>query len=403
MYCIAIGKLTVRKGISMAKSIFNEADKSIKCPYSLKCGACAYAGMSYEGELKVKDAQIKKIFEGITAFPPINGMYRPAYYRNKVHAVVSGNKDNPIITGTYEEGTHNVVAVDECLIEDRQCNEIMATLRRLFVSFKYKPYNEDTKQGFIRHVLMRKGFSTKEVMVVLVTGDIAFPSKNNFIKALLEVHPEITTIVQNVNNMSNSMVLGSRNKTLYGKGYIEDVLCGYRFRISPSSFYQINPAQTEKLYKAAIKMAAITKSDTVIDAYCGIGTIGIVASKNAGKVIGVELNKDAVHDAQINAQLNHIANIRFVNDDAGEFLVDYAADNTADVVIMDPPRSGSTPEFLESLIKIKPSRIVYISCNPETQARDLRVLLDGGYEIKETAAYDLFPHTSHSETVCLLS
>lgn len=386
----------------MAKLAFNETDKSIQCPYSLKCGACTYAGMTYEGELKVKDAQIKKIFKGICDFPHINGMYRPVYYRNKVHAVVSGTKDNPIITGTYEEGTHNVVAVDQCLIEDKQCNEIMATLRKLFVSFKYKPYNEDTKQGFIRHVLMRRGFSTKEIMVVLVTGDVMFPSKNNFVKALLEAHPEITTIVQNVNNMGNSMVLGSRNNTLYGRGYIEDVLCGYRFRISPSSFYQINPSQTEKLYKAAIKMANITKKDTVIDAYCGIGTIGIVASKNAKQVIGVELNKDAVRDASVNAQLNNVSNIRFVNDDAGEFLVDYAASHKADVVIMDPPRSGSTPEFLNSLIKITPSRIVYISCNPETQARDLKVLLKGGYEIKETASYDLFPHTGHIECVVMM-
>ena len=386
----------------MAQSSFNEADRSIHCPYSEKCGACAYAGMTYEGELKVKDAEIKKTFAGICTFPPINGMYRPVYYRNKVHAVVSGDKDHSIITGTYEEGTHNVVAVEQCMIEDKQCNAIMNTLRKLFASFKYKPYDEDSKQGFIRHVLMRKGFSTKEVMVVLVTGDIMFPSKNNFVKALLDEQPEITTIVQNVNNMGNSMVLGSRNKTLYGKGYIEDVLCGYRFRISPSSFYQINPAQTEKLYKTAIRMAEITKNDTVIDAYCGIGTIGIVASKNAGNVIAVELNKDAVHDAKINAELNKVTNIRFVNEDAGEFLVDYAREKRADVVIMDPPRSGSTPEFLNSLLQIQPSRIVYISCNPETQARDLQLLLKGGYQVKETAAYDLFPHTGHVESVVSL-
>lgn len=386
----------------MGKPTYNESDKSIQCPYSFKCGACAYAGMSYEGELKVKNAQIKEIFQGITTFPPIIGMYRPVFYRNKVHAVVSSDKQNPIITGTYEEGSHNVVSVEQCLLEDKQCNEIMATLRKLFVSFKFKPYNEDSKQGFIRHVLMRKGFSTKEIMVVLVTGDIMFPSKNNFIKALLDEHPEITTIVQNVNSMGNSMVLGTRNKTLYGKGYIEDVLCGYRFRISPSSFYQVNPAQTEKLYKTALKMANITAKDTVIDAYCGIGTIAIAASKYAGNVIGVELNKAAVQDAQVNANINRITNIRFINEDAGDFLVAYAKEHQADVVILDPPRSGSTPEFLNSLLVIKPSRIVYISCNPETQARDLHTLLKGGYEITETAAYDLFPHTGHVETVVLL-
>ena len=221
-------------------------------------------------------------------------------------------------------------------------------------------------------------------MVVLITSDIMFPSKNNFIKALLEAHPDITTIIQNVNGMSTSMVLGKRSKTLYGKGYIEDVLCGCRFRISAESFYQINPVQTEKLYKAGVQMANITNKDTVIDAYCGIGTIGISVASHAGKVIGVELNEQAVNDAQVNAKINKIKNIEFVNGDAGEFLVDYAqSKKRADVVIMDPPRSGSTPDFIKSVFKLKPRKVVYISCDPSTQVRDVKMFMKGGYKVKE--------------------
>ena len=231
---------------------------------------------------------------------------------------------------------------------------------------------------------------------------VAFPSKTHFLKVLKEKHPEINTIVQNVNAYNTSMVLGQRNIVLVGKGYIEDVLCGYRFRISPSSFYQINHQQTEKLYKAAINMAEITKKDTVIDAYCGIGTIGIAASGKAGHVIGVELNKDAVKDAEENAKINNIKNIRFVNADAGEFLVEYAAKKKADVVIMDPPRSGSSEEFLNAILKIKPDRVVYVSCNPDTQRRDVEVLLKGGYKVKGCKPFDMFPFTDNTENVIAL-
>ena len=383
---------------------FNENDKSISCSVCQRCGACDYIKVPYEKELSEKKNYINKLFKGICTFDKVNGMYRPAFYRNKVHAVVGLDRDKNIITGTYEEGTHNIIAVDECMIEDSKADEIMATLRQLFKSFKYVPFNEDTKRGFIRHVLIRRGFSTKEIMVVLVTSDIMFPSKNNFIKALRNQHPEITTIIQNINGMSTSMVLGKRSKTLYGKGYIEDVLCGCRFRISAESFYQINPVQTEKLYKAAIKMGNITNKDTVIDAYCGIGTIGISVASHAGRVIGVELNSQAVKDAQVNAGINNIKNIEFINKDAGEFLIEYAqAKGKADVVIMDPPRSGSTPEFIRSVLKMKPRKVVYISCDPSTQVRDVRLFMRGGYKVDSCAWYDLFPHTKHVETVVLLS
>ena len=386
----------------MGSNIYDEKKRVINCESAEKCGSCAYAGMKYDNELKIKQGYVDKLFKDICPVDKITGMYRPVHYRNKVHAVVGEDKNGNIITGTYEENSHNIVPVSDCLLEDSHCSSIIATLRDLFKSFKYKPYNEDKGTGFIRHILLRKGFSTKEIMLVIVTADVAFPSKTHFLKALKEKHPEINTIVQNVNKYNTSMVLGPRNIVLTGKGYIEDVLCGYRFRISPSSFYQINHQQTEKLYKKAIQLADISKNDTVIDAYCGIGTIGIVASKKAGKVIGVELNSEAVSDAKINASINNIKNVTFVNADAGDFLVEYAKNAKADVVIMDPPRSGSTPEFLNSLLKIKPDRIVYISCGPDTQARDIKVLVKGGYKVTACQPFDLFPHTEHVECVTLL-
>ena len=351
-----------------------EEDKTITCSVSNDCGGCCYTKVPYDKTLSLKQKHVTELFRGVAECEKITGMYRPVCYRNKVHAAVGTNRDGRIITGTYKEGTHKIIPVDGCMIEDAQSENILKELRRLFQSFKYQPYNEDTKRGFIRHVLIRRGFSTDETMVVLVTGQVQFPSKNAFIKELLKACPSVTTIVQNINNMSTSMVLGKRNIVIYGKGYIEDVLCSNRFRISPDSFYQINVKQTEKLYKAAIKAAGINKNDTVVDAYCGIGTIGITAAKYAGKVIGIELNPKAVEDAQVNAQINNIKNIRFFEGDAGDFLVEYARNKKADVVIMDPPRSGSDEAFLKSLIKIKPRSIVYISCNPDTQIRDVKKL-----------------------------
>ncbi|MDO5382166.1 MAG: 23S rRNA (uracil(1939)-C(5))-methyltransferase RlmD [Eubacteriales bacterium] len=386
----------------MPSCSYDEKNKTINCCHSLKCGSCVYSGMKYENELKVKQDYVSKLFKGVCNVEDIVGMYRPIYYRNKVHAAVGQDKNGNIITGSYQENSHKIVDTGECLIEDKVCKDIIITLKQLFKSFKYKPYNEDTGKGYMRHILLRRGFSTKEIMLVLVTGDNTFPSKNAFVKVLMDKHPEITTIVQNINSSNTSMILGKISKVIYGKGYIEDVLCGCRFRISASSFYQINPQQTEKLYKTAIKMADITSKDTVIDAYCGIGTIGIAASKKAGKVIGVELNSEAVKDAEINAEINNIKNISFVNEDAGKFLVDYVSKHKADVVFMDPPRSGSSKEFLDSLGIIKPKRIVYISCNPETQRRDVEVLMKYGYEVKKMVPFDMFPHTEHVECVTLL-
>ena len=331
-------------------------------------------------------------------------MENPYHYRNKVQAAFALDRHSNIISGVYQSSSHKIVPVTVCMTEDEKADEIIGTIRRLLKNFKLRPYNEDTGRGFLRHVLVKRGFKSGQIMVVLVTGTRDFPKKKDFVATLLKIHPEITTVVQNVNNQKTSMVLGNRSEVLFGDGYITEQLGDFSFRISPKAFYQINPIQTEVLYNTTLEFAGLTGNETVIDAYCGTGTIGIFASPKAKKVLGVELNPDAVKDARVNAKLNSAENTEFYNADAGEFLADTAASNEKyDVVIMDPPRSGSTVKFLKSVVKLAPKTVVYVSCNPETLARDLMFLVRNGYKVKKIQPVDMFPHTNHVETVVLLS
>ena len=379
-------------------------EKVTKCSVSKKCGSCQYQGVPYKEQLAAKQKRMKKLLGKFANVKPIIGMDDPFYYRNKVHAVFDRDKKGNIICGTYEAKTHKVVPIEECMIEDRISQEIIRTIRDMLKSFRIKTYDEDTGYGLLRHVLVRRGFSTDEIMVVLVIGSPIFPSKNNFVKALRKKYPQITTVVLNVNDKKTSMVLGERDIVIYGKGYIRDTLCGCTFRISPQSFYQVNPVQTEILYKTAIEYAGFGRKETVIDAYCGIGTIGLVAAKRAKNVIGVELNPDAVRDARINAKENKITNARFYQGDAGEFMENMAENGEhADVVFMDPPRTGSDKKFMSSVIKLNPSRIVYISCGPETLARDLEYLTKHGYDVRKIQPVDMFSFTDHCENICLLT
>lgn len=376
----------------------------VKCKTSKKCGGCQYQGMEYPQQLRRKQKKTEDLLKKFGKVSPVIGMEQPYFYRNKVHAVFDRDRKGNIISGIYEANTHHVIPVEECLIEDEKCQEIIRSIRGMLKSFKIKTYDEDTGYGLLRHVLVRRGFQTGQIMVVLVIGSPVFPSKNNFVKSLRKTYPEISTVVLNINDKKTSMVLGERENTIYGPGYIRDILCGCTFSISPKSFYQVNPVQTEILYQTAIEYAGLTGKETVIDAYCGIGTIGLVAARKAGKVIGVELNKDAVRDARINAKENAIKNARFYQGDAGDFMVSMAdAGEKADVVFMDPPRAGSTQEFLSSAVKLQPSRIVYVSCNPETLARDLKYLVKNKYQVKKIQPVDMFPFTEHIETIVLLS
>lgn len=378
--------------------------KGNACPLYKKCGGCQLQNMTYEQQLSFKQAKTIKYLGKFCHVEEIIGMAEPYHYRNKVQAAFGTTRGGKIISGVYQSSSHNIVLVDECKLEDRTADKIIVDIRNMLPKFKLTAYNEDTGRGFLRHVLVKRGFVTNEVMVVLVTGSSIFPGKKEFVKALLNAHEEITTIIWNINPAKTSLVLGKREEVLYGSGYIEDILCGKRFRISAKSFYQINPVQTEKLYSTAIDFASLTGKETVLDAYCGIGTIGLVAIDKAKQVIGVELNSDAVKDAIVNARLNSADNIRFYCADAGEFMTDMArAREKVDVVFMDPPRAGSDIPFLKSVVTLAPKKVVYVSCNVETQARDLIFLCRNGYSVKKIQPVDMFPHTSHVECVVMMS
>lgn len=374
------------------------------CPVSSKCGGCQWINRSYSEQLEAKSTRFRRLMEPYCRPEPIIAMDDPAHYRNKVHAVFGEDRRHNAISGTYEAKSHRIVPIDSCLIENQKADEIIVSIRGLLRSFKIRPYDEDTGRGLLRHVLVRVGHATGQIMVVLVLGYPVMPSKNNFVKALLKIHPEITTMVINVNDRDTSMILGEREQVIYGKGYIEDELCGMTFRISPKSFYQVNPVQTEKLYAKAMEYARLTGKETVLDAYCGTGTIGMIASRQAGNVLGVELNRDAVRDAVSNAKRNGITNVRFYQKDAGEFLLEMAEEGAKlDVLFLDPPRTGSSEAFLNAAAKIGPERIVYISCNPDTLAEDLKVLVKKGYKTEKCVAVDMFPYTDAIEAVVALT
>ena len=380
----------------------NDTRERQECPYHKKCGGCEYSGIPYEEQLQKKEKRVAKLLREFGKVEPIVGMSYPYYYRNKVHAVYAQKKNGEVICGTYEKDSHRVVDIESCLLENKGSTAIIRDIRGLLRSFKIKPYNEDTGYGLLRHVLVRHAHATGEVMVVLVLASPVMPSKNNFVKALRKMHPEITTVVLNINGRNTSMVLGEQEKVLYGKGYIVDELMGMRFRISAKSFYQVNPIQTKHLYQGALDMAGLTGKERVLDAYCGTGTIGLIASRDAKEVVGVELNRDAVRDAITNAKTNQVKNICFVCQDATEYICKAAEKKeNFDVVLMDPPRAGSTKEFIDSVIALAPERVVYVSCNPQTLARDLK-WFRRGYKVEKMRPYDMFPLTDHCEVVCSL-
>lgn len=383
----------------MAKSESN----NLICPYRKRCGGCQLLNMSYAEQLSHKQKTEIRLLGSFCHVDEIIGMKTPYHYRNKAQYAFSyyGGK---ILCGVYQSSTHRVVDIDSCLITTEKADEIAQTVKKLTKSFKLKTYDEKTGQGFMRHVLVKTGFRSGEIMVVLVTGTQEFPKKRSFVNALLKAHPEITTVVQNVNNRFTSMVLGDKSTVLFGDGKITEELCGLRFRISPKAFYQINPMQTEILYSKALEFAAFKGDETIIDAYCGTGTIGLIASKSVKKVIGVEINPDAVRDAKENAKINGIKNAEFYTADAGEFMTALARQGEKiDAVIMDPARAGADVPFLSSLVSLSPKKIVYVSCNPETLARDLRYLVKNGYKVKKIQPVDMFPHTEHVETVVLMT
>lgn len=372
------------------------------CRCFKRCGGCQL-DRPYKEQVQWKQEKAERMLSKFCEVQPMITMEDPYNYRNKVQTVYKMNQSKQIISGVYQSSTHGMIAIDDCFLESDKSHRIVSTLKKLMKSFRIMPYNEQTGKGLLRHTLIRTAEATEQVMLVLVTASPVFPSKNNFVKAIRKEHPEITTIVQNICTANTPLILGKRNIALYGKGYIEDVLCGCRFRISPESFYQVNYIQTEKLYSEVVRIADVKKGTRVIDAYCGTGTIGIICAENGAETIGVELNHSAFKDAVTNAKLNKLDNIRFFNADATEFICELAENGEkADVVILDPPRAGSTEDFISSVGKLLPERVVYVSCKIETLERDLKLFKKQGFNAEYIQPVDMFPHTTGIETVVLL-
>ena len=380
-----------------AKSIY------FRCPHAKVCGGCQLLQYPYQVQLQKKQAWVESLLSSFCSVDPIIGMETPAHYRNKVHAVLSVNRNGLPVSGIYASGTHRVIPVKHCLIEDEKADEIIQSIVGILPAYHWSVYNEYTHRGLLRHIVVRTSRTTKQIMVTLIATSVDFPNQEAFVKELLDIHPEITTLVVNANPRQTSAVFGTKEKILCGPGYIEDILCGKRFRISSRSFYQVNASQTELLYRTAIDLCQLTGRETLLDAYCGTGTIGICASDNVKRLIGVEINRAAIDDARINAEMNQVDHASFYTDDASRFMTRLSVQKTIpDVVIMDPPRSGSTEEVLSSLASLAPEKIVYVSCNPETLQRDLYFLVQHGYCVKKIVPVDMFPCTQHVETVCCL-
>lgn len=411
------------------------ATAALACPVEQACGACQHVSTPYAQQLADKDARVADLFAevaDVSALRPIIGMDHPYYYRNKVvspyapgrklqgsgdtHASKGrgnrGSRDakrgqkprREILCGMYAAGSHRIVPTDGCLIENEEAKRIIRVVRDLMPRFGIEPYREDAGSGFLRHAVVRVGHTSDEILVTLVTNGRTFPASRAFCRELVRRCPRITSVVQNVNERQTNVILGEREQTLYGPGFILDKLCGLSFRISSQSFYQVNAVQTEVLYERAIELAGFTGAECAIDAYCGTGTIGLVAAKHgARQVIGVDTVASAVRDARENAKHNGVENARFAVGDAGLFMREQAAEGAAvDVLLMDPPRAGASEEFLAAAVTLAPQRIVYISCNPATQVRDLAFLREHGYVVCAVQPVDMFPHTDHIETIALV-
>ena len=374
-----------------------------ECPHKKKCSGCQLQNLTYEEQLRMKQVKLIGLLGRYGHVEEIIGMENPYHYRNKVQAAFF-YRDKKVHSGVYQSATGKIVPVDSCLLCDEMADAIIVTVRKLCHGFKIRPFDLRTGQGFLRHVMVRRGFRSGEIMVVLVTAPGEFRDKRSFTNELLRRHPEITTVVWNVNGSATPLLLGKQSENLYGSGKITEQLCGLSFSISPRSFYQVNPVQTEVLYGKVKEFAALTGKERVIDAYSGTGTIALTLAEKAREVIGVELSRDAVKDAKDNARLNGISNATFYCGDAGEWMKEAAErKERVDVVVTDPPRSGCTPAFLHSLIALAPKRVVYVSCNPETLARDLYTLKKGGYKVTRIQPVDMFPFTGHVETVVCLN
>ena len=397
-----------RAGVYFGKvrKLYNLSKERIqpKCKICTSCGGCQYQQLDYKAQLKYKTKRVKEALTRIANVKcnvlPCIGANNPYNYRNKIQVPFIKDKKGVVKFGFYKENSHIIMPIKECAIEDKRAAPILWDVKLLLEEMNIPTYNEDNGKGILRYVLVKTSHHYDELMVVLVTTQMNFPGQRNFVNELVSRHPEITTIVENVNSRHTNVILGNQEKVLYGPGHIKDDILGLTFEISASSFFQINPEQVEKLYTSALNLIDFSKKEIVLDAYSGVGTIGLIAARNAKQVISVEINKSAHKNAIENAKRNNIDNIEFICDDAGKLISNY--DGDIDVLIMDPPRSGSDETFLSTVMNKGIKKIVYVSCDPETLARDIKYL-SSSYEVNYVKPVDMFPMTSHIETICALS
>ena len=377
------------------------------CATYKRCGGCSLRHIKYKETLKMKQNSVESLVNK-TLKTPVKvletiGMERPVYYRNKAQFPLGLDKDNIPQIGVFANRTHEIVPIEKCLIQNEEAQKVAKTILNFIKKNNLTIYNEKTGKGLFRHIVVKVGLKTKEIMCILVINGKGFNQEQELVKELTEKYPNVKTIVKNINMKNTNVILGLENINIYGDGYIKDVLGDYTFKISPLSFYQVNPVQAEKLYNIGVEKAQISKEDIVFDLYCGIGTISLFMSKYAKKVYGVEIVEQAIEDAKENAKINNIENVEFIAGDTEIILDDLINKNKIipDVIMVDPPRKGLDNTSIENILKIKPRRVAYISCNPATLVRDL-AKFEETYNISDIQPVDMFPYTSHVECVCVL-
>lgn len=402
--------IKVKKNFAIGKliKVITESDARVEppCIYYYKCGGCQLQHMSYQAQLNMKKEKVVNLFHRKAKFTntvikDTVGMEDPWRYRNKSQIPVGLSKDQQPIMGFYRQRSHDIIDMESCLIQDQQHQQVMNDLKQLISELNISVYNEKTKKGLLRHLVVRTGHYTNQLMIILVTNGKAFKQAESLVDALVRKYPNVTSIKQNINDAHSNVIMGPQSITLYGEEEIKDQLSEVTFNISDQSFYQINSHQTEKLYQQALDYAQLTGDEIVLDTYCGIGTIAIYMAENARHVYGVEVVPSAINDANQNATKNQLENTTFVCGKAEEVILKWKAEGIRpDVVMVDPPRKGCDETFLETILELNPKRIVYISCNPSTQQRDAHIL-NHQYDLKEITPVDMFPQTTHIETVAL--
>uniref|UniRef100_C5D537 RNA methyltransferase, TrmA family n=1 Tax=Geobacillus sp. (strain WCH70) TaxID=471223 RepID=C5D537_GEOSW len=403
--------IKVKKGYGYGRLIelYEQSPDRVEplCPIYKQCGGCQLQHLSYEGQLRAKQKHVKEVMARIGKLEnvivhPVIGMKDPWRYRNKAQVPV-GEREGGLVAGFYQERSHEIIDMDACLIQQEMNDVVVQTVKKICEKYKVPAYNEVTHKGVLRHIMARYGAVTKEVMVVLITRTEELLHKKKIVQEIIDSVPNVKSIIQNINPKKTNVIMGDETKVLWGAEYIYDYIGDIKFAISARSFYQVNPEQTKVLYEKALEYAQLTGKETVIDAYCGIGTISLFLAKKAKKVYGVEVVPEAIEDAKRNAELNGITNVEFAIGEAEAVIPKwYEQGIRADCIVVDPPRKGCDETLLQTIIAMKPKRVVYVSCNPATLARDLRILEDGGYQTIEVQPVDMFPHTAHVECVSRL-